>query len=52
MNKNLVIGLVILTLSGLNVYLPEVGNIFDYWRVFFSIVSFVVGWGALVAYFT
>lgn len=43
--KTLIVGIALLTISGLNVYLPEVGNLFDVWRIVFSIVTFAVGCG-------
>ena len=45
--KNIIIGIVLLGLSGLNVYLPNVGNLFDIWRLAFSGVAFAFGWFVL-----
>ncbi len=37
-----------LAISGLNVYLPSVGTLFDVWRVAFSVVLFFIGVAALI----
>lgn len=46
--KQLVTGVTLLVVSGLNVYLPSVGNMFDTWRVWFSFFAFLVGFGFLI----
>lgn len=41
--KKIIVGAVLLGISGLNVYLPSVGNLFDVWRIAGSIVLFGFG---------
>ena len=51
MNKKIAVGITLLALSGLtglNFYLPNVGNAFDVWRVWFTVVAFSVSWVVLI----
>lgn len=45
---SIIIGILLLVLSGINVSLPDVGNLFDIWRILFSIVAFSFGWWFLL----
>jgi len=46
--KGLVLGIVLLGMSGLNLYLPNVGNDFDFFRIGFSFVAFALGWCLII----
>lgn len=41
--KKLSVSAILLTISGVNVYLPDVGNLFDVWRFAFSVCLFTIG---------
>lgn len=46
--KALLLGIFLLVVSGANVYLPNVGNLFDVWRIGFTLVTFVLGWALII----
>lgn len=42
-HKRFITGIVLLAISGINVYLPAVGNLFDTWRIGVALIAFTVG---------
>lgn len=42
-HKRFITGIALLAISGIDVYLPNVGNLFDAWRVGVALIAFSVG---------
>lgn len=45
--NKMAVGGIVLAISGINILLPNVGNLFDVWRIMFAVVTFVSGFTIL-----